>query len=271
MAAKITRLNQGPPLPVPREDARVVAVGVELVEDTDGAGAVFVWGNAAWCWQAGDAAGRRLTAVQMVSTAAASQREVAAAFGVNETTVWRWRSEYGTGGVTALAVQAKGPRRASKLTEDKIAEIVAVRGEGLSMQAVADRVGVSLNSVSRALRGPGASAAPNADPAVAPEDSAAATTADDAHAPDAAGDDDPVDVVEAEEDEEDEGVKDVEDVEDGGGRSSRTRRSSRKSRSSVTRSRWPRTGVSWWRWPVRCRAPPSVGQPGRGCWPAPGR
>lgn len=201
MAAKITRLSQGPPLPVPREDARVVAVGVELVEDTDGAGAVFVWGNAAWCWQARDAAGRRLAAVQMVATDAASQRQVAAAFGVNETTLWRWRSDYDAGGVTALAVQAKGPRGASKLTEAKVAEIVAVRGEGLSMQAVADRVGVSLNSVSRALRGPGASAVPDAVPVVASEDPAAATTADGAYAPDAARDDDAVDVVEADGDE----------------------------------------------------------------------
>jgi transposase len=138
-------------LPLPVADAVVVAVGVELVYDDDGAGAVFVWGNAAWCWRAGDAAGRRLAAVQMVSTGAASQRQVAAALGVDETTVWRWRSAYDAGGVAALAERSKGPRRPSKLTAGKVAEIVAARGEGLSLQAVADRVGVSTNSVARAL------------------------------------------------------------------------------------------------------------------------
>ncbi len=169
MAARMTSVSQGPPLPLPLPDARVVAVGVELVVDADGAGAVFVWGNAVWCWRAGDAAGRRLAAVQMVATGAASQREVAAALGVNETTVWRWRGEYGAGGVAALAERAKGPRRASKLTEAKVAEILAARGEGVSMQAVADRVGVSLNSVSRALRSRRAPAAGRADPAVSPD------------------------------------------------------------------------------------------------------
>jgi len=163
----MSRVSEGPPLPLPREDARVVAVGVELVEDAEAGGAVFVWGNAGWCWQAGDAAGRRLGAVQMVATGAGSQRQVASALGVDETTVWRWRAEYAAGGVAALAAQAKGPRRASKLTPAKVAEIVAVRAEGLSMQAVADRVGVSLNSVSRALRrqaqaGAGTAASPDA-------------------------------------------------------------------------------------------------------------
>lgn len=156
-------VSQGPPLPLPREDAVVVAVGVEVVED-DGAGAVFVWGNAAWCWRAGDAAGRRLAAVQLVATGAASQRQVAAAWGVNETTVWRWRCEYDSGGVAGLAAQAKGPRRASKLTPVVVDEIVALRARGLSLQAIAERVGVSTNSVSRALRGratPGAGRAPD--------------------------------------------------------------------------------------------------------------
>jgi transposase len=191
MAARMTSVSQGPPLPLPLPDARVVAVGVELVVDADGAGAVFVWGNAVWCWRAGDAAGRRLAAVQMVATGAASQREVAAALGVNETTVWRWRGEYGAGGVAALAERAKGPRRASKLTEAKVAEILAARGEGVSMQAVADRVGVSLNSVSRALRSRRAPAAGRADPAVSPDrlGGPAADVDADAAAPDAAASD----------------------------------------------------------------------------------
>lgn len=176
---RMTSVSEGPPLPLPREDARVVAGGVELVEDAEGGGAVFVWGSAAWCWRAGDAAGRRLAAVQMVATGAASQRQVAAALGVNETTVWRWRREYDAGGVAALAEQAKGPRGASRLTSAKVAEIVALRGEGASMQAVADRVGVSLNSVSRALGGRPMRLAREAEdaPAVPPDAARAADAA----------------------------------------------------------------------------------------------
>jgi len=151
VAATLSSVSEGPPLPLPRPDAVVVTVGVELEEGESG-GAVFVWGNAAWCWQPGDVAARRLAAVQLVATGAAGQREVAEAFGVNENTVWRWRQAYADGGVEALAAQRKGPRRASKLTEAKVGEIFVARGEGLSMAAIAARVGVSLNSVSRALK-----------------------------------------------------------------------------------------------------------------------
>ena len=151
MAAKMTRVNQGPPLPLPRTDSRVVTVGVELVEGAEG-GAVFVWGNAAWCWAHGDTAARRLAAVQMVLTATAGQREVAAAFGVNENTVWRWRTAYDADGVEALTARRRGPQGPSKLTDATVARIVAARDEGLTMAAIAARVGVSMNSVSRALK-----------------------------------------------------------------------------------------------------------------------
>ena len=180
MAAKVTRVSAGPPLPLPLVAAVVVAVGVELVEGDDG-GAVFVWGNAAWCWQPGDVAGRRLAAVQLVVTGAAGQRQVADAFGVNENTVWRWRSAYEGGGVAALTRRPKGPRGPSKLTEDKVAQITAARAQGLSMQAVAEQVGVSLNSVSRALKNPPATTGPaptTAGPALAAPAQPAAADSD---------------------------------------------------------------------------------------------
>ncbi|MGH8897389.1 MAG: putative transposase [Egibacteraceae bacterium] len=146
----VSRVCDGPPLPLPHEGSTPVKPGVDLLESADG-GAVFVWGNAAWCWADGDVAGRRLAAVQMVATKAASQRQVADAFGVSDGTLRRWQRAYEQGGTAALAPEQKGPRRASRLTEDKVAEIAAARGQGLSMRAVADRTGVSLNSVSRAL------------------------------------------------------------------------------------------------------------------------
>ena len=138
------------PLPLPHEGSTQIKPGVDLLESADG-GAVFIWGNAAWFWANGDVTGRRLAAVGLVATRAASQRQVAAAFGVSDSTLRRWQQDYEQGGTDALAPQAKGPKRASRLTEDKIAEIAAARDEGLSMRAVADRTGVSLNSVSRAL------------------------------------------------------------------------------------------------------------------------
>ena len=170
MAATLARMSEGPPLPLPRPDAVVVAVGVELVEDAEVGGAVFVWGNAAWCWQPGDGTARRLASVQLVATGAAGQRQVAEAFGVNENTVWRWREAYAAGGVEALAERRRGPRGPSKLTGEKVAEIVAARAEGLSMAAIATRVGVSLNSVSRALKPTAASSSEEAAGTAAPDE-----------------------------------------------------------------------------------------------------
>lgn len=131
-----------------------VADGIALLEDDAGTGTVFVWGQAAWTWTAADPAARRLAAVQLVIADAARQRAVATAFGVDETTVWRWRSDYEQGGSGALAPQAKGPKRPSKLTADKRGEIVALRATGLSLKKVAAASGVSTDTVRRAIATP---------------------------------------------------------------------------------------------------------------------
>jgi len=128
-----------------------IAPGVDLLEGEDG-GVVFLWAMATSCWSTGDVASRRLAAVQLVETASASHRAVAAGFGAGEVTLWRWRRAFAAGGVAALEPGVKGPKRASKLTEAKVAEIVAARASGASMASIATTVGVSLNSVSRALK-----------------------------------------------------------------------------------------------------------------------
>lgn len=125
--------------------------GVDLVENDVG-GVVALWGMAAFCWETGDVAGRRLGAVNLVSLGAATQAEVAAGFDVNSSTLRSWIAMHRDGGPAGLAPGVKGPQRASKLTETKVAEIRTVRATGASMEKVAAETGVSLNSVSRALR-----------------------------------------------------------------------------------------------------------------------
>jgi len=97
--------------------------------------------------------GRRLAVVQLVETGAATRTEVAASFGVSNETARRWSRSYEEAGTEALGLQVKGPKRASKLTEEKRQEIRQARAGGRSMAEVAEACGVSLNSVSRALRG----------------------------------------------------------------------------------------------------------------------
>jgi hypothetical protein len=128
-----------------------VADGVAPLEDEDGAGSVVIWGQAAWAWDASDSAVRRLSAVQLVNADAADQRTVAASFGVNETTVWRWRNDYSGGGVSALLPQIHGPKGPSKLTEEKCAEIQRLRAEGKAIAEAAKPSGVSTFTVRRAL------------------------------------------------------------------------------------------------------------------------
>ncbi|MHB1583843.1 MAG: helix-turn-helix domain-containing protein [Acidimicrobiales bacterium] len=96
-------------------------------------------------------AGRRLAAVQLDETNAATAREIAAGFGVKEPTLWRWRAVYRREGVAGLVPRQKGPKGPTKLTEDTLTEITRLRQEGLSLRVIGERVGVSHDSVLRAL------------------------------------------------------------------------------------------------------------------------
>ena len=158
MTAMLTQL----PLPWLPEGAVEIAPGVGLVIGPDG-GVVWVHGLATFAWDAGDEAGRRLAAVGLCSPRlkAASQEQVAAAFGVIPVTVWRWARALERAGVAGLVPEVKGPRRASKLTAAVVARIAALDGQGVSRARIAAACGVSESSVRNALRpaGSGAGAA----------------------------------------------------------------------------------------------------------------
>lgn len=63
---------------------------------------VYVCGLAAFCFGPDDEIGRRLAAVQLVTTKIAKQAEVATAFGIDRTTLWRWKATLGSAGVAGL-------------------------------------------------------------------------------------------------------------------------------------------------------------------------
>jgi transposase len=141
--------------PHPGRELLHVSDGVTFIETDDGSGSVFLWGSAAWTWAVGDRVGRRLAAVQLVEARAAPQRRVAAAFGVNEDTLILWRDRYAGNGIAGLAGRRPGPKGPSKLTDERRMEIRALRAQGLTLNAVAARAGVSTDTVRRALvRGP---------------------------------------------------------------------------------------------------------------------
>ncbi len=119
MARMLTQV----PLPLLPRDAAEIAPGVGVVTGPDGSGVVWVHGLATFAWDAGDEAARRLAAVQLVQLKAATQVQVARAFGVIPVSVWRWARALAGGGVAGLVPAIKGPQRASKLTPQVIGRI----------------------------------------------------------------------------------------------------------------------------------------------------
>jgi hypothetical protein len=171
MARMLTQV----PLPLLPGDAAEIAPGVGMVTGPDGSGVMWVHGLATFAWDAGDEAGRRLAAVQIWKLKAATQAQVAEAFGVIPVSVWRWEKALAAGGVAGLVPDRKGPRRASKLTPGVVARIRELDGQGLGKAGIAAAAGVSESSVRSVLRpaggdrrGQGAAA----DPAAAGEETA---------------------------------------------------------------------------------------------------
>ena len=150
------------PLPLLPRDAAEIAPGVGVVAGPDGGGVVWVHGLATFAWDADDEAARRLAAVQLVQLKAATQVQVAQAFGVIPVSVWRWARALAGGGVAGLVPAAKGPQRASKLTPQVIEQIRELDRHGAGKAAIAAAAGVSESSV-RSVLGPARPAAGSQD------------------------------------------------------------------------------------------------------------
>jgi transposase-like protein len=138
------------PLPLVPAGAAEIAPGVGLLGGEDG-GLVTVHGLATFAWDAGDEAGRRLAAVQLVRLRAASQGQVAEAFGVDPGTIWRWDQALAADGVAGLVPARRGPKGASKLTPELAARIAGLDAAGKTLREIAAATGVSTFSVRNAL------------------------------------------------------------------------------------------------------------------------
>jgi transposase-like protein len=138
------------PLPLLPAGAIEIAPGVGVLAGEDG-GLVAVHGLATFAWDAGDEAGRRLAAVQLVRLRAASQGQVAEAFGVDPATIWRWDQALASGGVAGLVPARRGPKGASKLTPGLAARIAGLDAGGQTLRQIAAATGVSTFTVRSAL------------------------------------------------------------------------------------------------------------------------
>ncbi len=151
---------------VPDTDAILIGAAAALVEDETG-GRVFLHGELSMAWELGDDACRRLAAVQLVRIKAAKAVQVATGFGVDPDTLRRWAKTLTGCGAAALVPAKTGPKGPSRLTAAVVADIRSRRAGGASLRVIAAAVGVSTDSVRRAL--------PPAPVAGKPADSATVT------------------------------------------------------------------------------------------------
>src|SRR6202050_2806576 len=128
------------PLPLLPAGAAEIAPGAGFVTGDEG-GLVTVHGLATFAWDAGDEAGRRLAAVQLVRLRAASQGQVACAFGVDPGTLWRWDQALAADGVAGLVPSRRGPKGASKLTPQLGERIAGLGAAGGAVRPVAAAAG----------------------------------------------------------------------------------------------------------------------------------
>jgi transposase InsO family protein len=103
----------------------------------------------------------RAVIIDRVENEGWSVAETAAAFGVSERTVYKWRSRYRAGGFAALQDGQPTPRRIPHRTpEAKVARIVRLRRQRLRMWEIAWRVGVPRSTVAAVLARHGLSRLP---------------------------------------------------------------------------------------------------------------
>ena len=147
MAVRLGQL----PLPWLPEGAIEIVPGIGVVPGGDGGGTAWVHGMATYAWGAGDWACRKLAAVQLAELTGADKKDIAAAFGTDAATFWRWRKAYAGQGLAGLLPGKRGPKGPSKLTPQVTARIRELAAGGLPQAEIARQCGVSEFAVRSAL------------------------------------------------------------------------------------------------------------------------
>ena len=117
--------------------------------ECDEGGVVHLWGAPLFSWAAGDVVARKLAAVQLARGRIVPQAEIATAFGVDISTLWRWEKALRDRGASGLAGAKPGPKGAWKVTPEVRERVRALRAESLSIREAAEKAGVSRFSVWR--------------------------------------------------------------------------------------------------------------------------
>lgn len=99
-----------------------------------------------------DKAGKHLAMTLLVDTGLAQAKEVANAFGVHRTTIFRSQKKIAEGGVGSLVEKKRGPKGGRKIKDELEKIIKKLKSQGLSNASVAQRLGLSETGVRKALK-----------------------------------------------------------------------------------------------------------------------
>ncbi len=121
------------------------------VQTLDGARVVRVAATVVACYPAADPGMERITVVNLAE-AGLKAGHVAAAFAITPQHLSRLRGRARRQGSAGLVSRKRGPQGPSRLTPATRRRIQRLRAQGLTVAAIAQRVGVSVGSVSAVLR-----------------------------------------------------------------------------------------------------------------------
>jgi len=101
---------------------------------------VFLNGHLVARYPCDDKGTERVLVSQLAEVLPLPDRQIAAAFGLHAVTLSRFRSQARHGGAAALMPRKTGPQKPHKMTPRLEARCRALRAQGLSLRAIAERV-----------------------------------------------------------------------------------------------------------------------------------
>ena len=99
----------------------------------------------------GDRMGTHLAMVHLIETGLAKASEVAKAFSVHRTTIFRSQKKIEEGGIGGLVEEKRGPKGGRKIKGQLERVIKRLKTQGLSNEAIGQRLGLSATGVRKAL------------------------------------------------------------------------------------------------------------------------
>jgi transposase len=123
-----------------------------LVRTQDGRRVVLVAGMPIAHYAVGDAMAEAHAMVSLIEQGWAEQIDVARAFGRDERSVRRYQRRFEDGGLAALGRPGGYPLGRPRMDHARARLVSRLRGEGMSLRQIADRVGVSEKAIRKQLR-----------------------------------------------------------------------------------------------------------------------